>query len=251
LELLNKINKYTINTYNRPPIILTKGKGCWVYDLADRKYLDFLAGITVNALGYTDEELVLVLAEQASKLVHLSNLYHNEYAGELAELLVESTREGGGFDAARVFFANSGTEANEGAFKFVFHCRSLGSLSATPSPKYQEVFSPLVPGFVHSNYNDIKKIPELVNDSTCAVIIEPIQGEGGIWEASVDFLEALRKRCNEVNALLIYDEVQCGLELAIIIIVMLIIIIISNNNSNGNNNVLIIIFSNNKLANLL
>ncbi|RIA84869.1 pyridoxal phosphate-dependent transferase [Glomus cerebriforme] len=234
LELLDRQSKYTINTYNRPPIILVKGKGCWVYDLADRKYLDFSAGIAVNALGHADAELASVIADQASKLIHLSNLYHNEYAGELAELLVNYTKEGGGFDAAKVFFSNSGTEANEGALKFArkwgklvskegkdkygvvsfnnaFHGRSMGALSATPSPKYQAPFSPLVPGFVHSIYNDIKKIPEFVNENTCAVIVEPIQGEGGIWEASVSFLEALRKRCDEVNALLIYDEIQCGL----------------------------------------
>lgn len=234
IELLNKQDKYTINTYNRPPIVLTKGKGCWVYDLADRKFLDFSAGIAVNALGHADAELASVIADQATKLIHLSNLYHNEYAGELAELLVNITKEGGGFEAARVFFSNSGTEANEGALKFArkwgrnvskegkekygvisynnaFHGRTMGALSATPSPKYQAPFSPLVPGFVHSIYNDIEKIPEVVNENTCAVIVEPIQGEGGVWEATVDFLEALRKRCDEVNALLIFDEIQCGL----------------------------------------
>lgn len=234
LELLEKQDKYTINTYLRPPIILAKGQGCWVYDLADRRYLDFSAGIAVNALGHADTELASVIADQASKLVHLSNLYHNEYSGELAELLVNSIKAGGGFEAAKVFFSNSGTEANEGALKFArkwgknvskvgkekygivsfnnaFHGRSMGALSATPSPKYQAPFLPLVPGFVHSIYNDIDKIPEFVNENTCAVIIEPIQGEGGVWEASVDFLKALRKRCDEVNALLIFDEIQCGL----------------------------------------
>ncbi|CAB5396370.1 unnamed protein product, partial [Rhizophagus irregularis] len=156
--------------------------------------------------------LASVIADQATKLIHLSNLYHNEYAGELAELLVNITKEGGGFEAARVFFSNSGTEANEGALKFArkwgkqvskegkekygvisynnaFHGRTMGALSATPSPKYQAPFSPLVPGFVHSIYNDIEKIPEVVNENTCAVIVEPIQ----------------------VNALLIFDEIQCGL----------------------------------------
>lgn len=233
-ELLARQDQYTINTYARPPIILTKGKGCWVFDLGDRAYLDFSAGIAVNALGHADDELAKVIADQSSKLVHLSNLYHNEYAGELAEYLVKSTINGGGFEAAKVFFSNSGTEANEGALKFsrkwgklisnggkekygvvsfmnAFHGRSMGALSATPSPKYQTPFSPLVPGFVHSNYNDIEKIPEFVNENTCAVIVEPIQGEGGVWEAKVDFLEALRKRCDEVNALLIFDEIQCGL----------------------------------------
>ncbi|CAG8499737.1 13735_t:CDS:2, partial [Cetraspora pellucida] len=238
-QLLAKQEKYTINTYLRPPIILSHGKGCHVYDLANREYLDFTAGIAVNALGHSDPELARVIHEQALKLVHLSNLYHNEYAGQLAELLVESTRSGGGFEASKVFFSNSGTEANEGALKFArkwgkhvgkksneelnmnkygvvsfsnaFHGRSFGSLSATPAPKYQSPFAPMVPGFVTIPYNDISKINEHVTDKTCAVIVEPIQGEGGVWEATVPFIEALRKRCDEVEALLIFDEIQCGL----------------------------------------
>ncbi|CAG8816549.1 21356_t:CDS:2, partial [Racocetra persica] len=241
-QLLARQEKYTINTYLRPPIVLSHGKGCRVYDLANREYLDFSAGIAVNALGHSDPELARVIHEQALKLVHLSNLYHNEYAGELAELLVESTRNGGGFEASKVFFTNSGTEANEGALKFArkwgkyvgkksnstneelnmnkygvvsfsnaFHGRSFGSLSATPAPKYQSPFAPMVPGFVTIPYNDISKINEYVTDKTCAVIVEPIQGEGGVWEATVPFIEALRKRCDEVEALLIFDEIQCGL----------------------------------------
>ncbi|KAF0474123.1 acetylornithine and succinylornithine aminotransferase [Gigaspora margarita] len=240
-QLLAKQAKYTINTYLRPPIIFSHGKGCHVYDLANREYLDFSAGIAVNALGHSDPEVARVVYEQALKLVHLSNLYNNEHAIELAELLVESTRSGGGFDASKIFFTNSGTEANEGAFKFArkwgkyvgkknnntnelnmnkygvvsfsnaFHGRSFGALSATPSPKYQSPFTPMVPGFVTVPYNDISNINEYVNDETCAVIVEPIQGEGGVWEATVPFIEALRKRCDEVEALLIFDEIQCGL----------------------------------------
>ncbi|CAG8508216.1 21098_t:CDS:2 [Dentiscutata erythropus] len=238
-QLLAKQAKYTINTYVRPPIILSHGKGCHVYDLANRDYLDFSAGIAVNALGHSDPEVARVVHDQALKLVHLSNLYNNEYAGELAELLVESTRSGGGFEASKIFFTNSGTEANEGALKFArkwgkyvgkknneelnmnkygvvsfsnaFHGRSFGSLSATPSPKYQSPFTPMVPGFVTIPYNDISKINEHVNEGTCAVIVEPLQGEGGVWEATVPFIEALRKRCDEVEALLIFDEIQCGL----------------------------------------
>ncbi|CAG8639024.1 36245_t:CDS:2, partial [Gigaspora margarita] len=240
-QLLAKQAKYTINTYLRPPIIFSHGKGCHVYDLANREYLDFSAGIAVNALGHSDPEVARVVYEQALKLVHLSNLYNNEHAIELAELLVEYTRSGGGFEASKIFFTNSGTEANEGAFKFArkwgkyvgkknnntnelnmnkygvvsfsnaFHGRSFGALSATPSPKYQSPFTPMVPGFVTVPYNDISNINEYVNDETCAVIVEPIQGEGGVWEATVPFIEALRKRCDEVEALLIFDEIQCGL----------------------------------------
>ncbi|RHZ76483.1 hypothetical protein Glove_197g8 [Diversispora epigaea] len=240
-QLLAKQDKYTLNTYARPPIIFSHGKGCRVYDLAEREYLDFTAGIAVNALGHSDPEVAHVISEQANKLVHLSNLYHNEHAGELAEYLVESTRAGGGFEASKVFFTNSGTEANEGALKFArkwgkfygkkgindgsvntekfgvisfsnaFHGRSFGALSATPTKKYQSPFTPMLPGFVSAPFNDLNKINEFVNDTTCAVIVEPIQGEGGVWEASVPFLESLRKRCDDVGALLIFDEIQCGL----------------------------------------
>src|SRR5438067_2869789 len=118
MKLIEKQSKYLINTYSRPPIVFSKGKGCFLYDLADREYLDFMSGIAVNALGHSDEELIKVMSEQAKKLIHLSNLYYNEYAGDLAELLVTATKQGGGFDAAKIFFSNTGTEANEGAFKF-------------------------------------------------------------------------------------------------------------------------------------
>ncbi|CAH1758049.1 7113_t:CDS:2 [Entrophospora sp. SA101] len=232
-KLLDKQSKYLINTYNRPPVIFSRGKGCLIYDLADREYLDFTAGIAVNAFGHSDEEVTKVLSEQASKLFHTSNLYFNEHAGDLAELLVETTKEGGGFEAAKIFFSNTGTEANEGAFKFArkwaklssgnqekigvvsftdaFHGRTMGSLSATHNKKYQIQFTPLVPGFTLAPFNDTSKINEHVNQNTCAVIVEPIQGEGGVWIATQEFLEALRKRCDEVGALLIYDEIQCGL----------------------------------------
>nr|CAG8470446.1 491_t:CDS:2 [Entrophospora candida]CAG8471132.1 7132_t:CDS:2 [Entrophospora candida] len=232
-KLLDKQSKYLINTYNRPPVIFSRGKGCLIYDLADREYLDFTAGIAVNAFGHSDEEVTKVLSEQASKLFHTSNLYFNEHAGDLAELLVETTKEGGGFEAAKIFFSNTGTEANEGAFKFArkwaklssgnqekigvvsftdaFHGRTMGSLSATHNKKYQIQFTPLVPGFTLAPFNDTSKINEHVNQNTCAVVVEPIQGEGGVWVATQEFLGALRKRCDEVGALLIYDEIQCGL----------------------------------------
>lgn len=171
---------------------------------------------------------------QAKTLVHASNLYYNPWTGALSKLLVEKTLESGGMhDAASVFVCNSGSEANEAAIKFArkvgkvldtsgekfefvsfhnaFHGRTMGSLSATPNPKYQKPFSPMVPGFKYGDYNDIAAINDLVDAKTCGVIVEPIQGEGGVQVASDEFLLALAKRCREVGAVLIYDEIQCGL----------------------------------------
>jgi len=185
------------------------------------------------------------LRDQAGKLLHTSNLYHNESAGKLAELLVELTKSHGApsFDGAKVFFANSGTEANEGALKVArkvgkerwakatgkptddpscdkheivcfengFHGRSMGALSVTSNPKYQNPFAPLIPGVRVGKLNAQESIDNLISEKTCAVIVEPIQGEGGIQTASVDWLKALRKKCDEVGAVLIFDEIQCGL----------------------------------------
>lgn len=166
--------------------------------------------------------------------MHTSNLYHNPWTGSLSKLLIEATRTSGGMhDAARVFVCNSGSEANEAAIKFArkmgkhidpsgakhgivsfhnsFHGRTMGSLSATPNPKYQKPFGPMIPGFTYGTYNDVAGITDLVTESTCGVIVEPIQGEGGVNVATDEFLAALRKRCNDVGAVLIYDEIQSGL----------------------------------------
>jgi acetylornithine aminotransferase len=213
--------------------MFTHGKGSYIYDTADRKYLDFTAGIAVNALGHSDEEVANVLFEQAKKLVHCSNLYHNENTGLLAEKLVTATVEQGGFNASKVFLSNSGTESNEGALKFgrkwgkvvdpsgkkhkivsftnAFHGRSMGALSATYNPKYQQPFAPLIPGFDVGEFNNVEQVKSIIDDDTCAVIVEPIQGEGGVHPAKKEFLEALRKECDDHNALLIFDEIQCGL----------------------------------------
>jgi acetylornithine aminotransferase len=211
-----------------------KGEGCYLWDVENRQYLDFTAGIAVNALGHCDPEMSKIMYQQASTLVHCSNLYYNPWVGSLSQLLVEKTRESGSMkDVSKVFVCNSGSEANEAAIKFArkygkevqpngskteivsfngsFHGRTMGSLSATPNPKYQKPFSPMIPGFKYANYNDIDSINQLVTEKTCGVIIEPIQGEGGVNVASHEFLLALRKRCNEVGAVLIYDEIQCGL----------------------------------------
>ncbi|GAA6020998.1 hypothetical protein JCM8202_003811 [Rhodotorula sphaerocarpa] len=262
-DVVRKLERHaavTLNTYARPPYILQRGKGCKLYDTHDREFLDFSGGIAVNALGHADEGVAKVIQDQARKLVHCSNLWHNEWSGELAYLLVQKTKELGGLGYApgqpstdegegglKVFFTNSGTESNEGAIKFMrkygklvsaeqnalgaekgltaptdekveivsfrdgFHGRSMGALSATWQDKYQRPFSPLVPGFVPATLNDIDALEHVITDKTCGVLVEPIQGEGGILEASEDFLRALRRRCDQVGALLVFDEIQCGL----------------------------------------
>ncbi|EOD46415.1 putative pre-rrna processing protein [Neofusicoccum parvum UCRNP2] len=233
-RLVNDQMPYMVPTYVRPPPMFHKGEGCYLYDVENRKYLDFTAGIAVNALGHCDPQMVKLMAEQAQTLIHTSNLYHNPWTGALSKLLVEKTVAGGGMHTAeKTFICNSGSEANEAAIKFArkvgkeldpsgekyelvsfhssFHGRTMGSLSATPNPKYQKPFAPMVPGFRYGTYNDIEAIPSLVTESTCGVIIEPIQGEGGVNVATPEFLLALRKRCTEVGAVLIYDEIQSGL----------------------------------------
>lgn len=225
---------YMVATYVRPPPVMAKGEGCYLWDIENRRYLDFTAGIAVNALGHCDPEMSKLLYQQSQTLVHSSNLYHNPWIGALSQLLVQKTLQAGAMaSASKAFICNSGSEANEAAIKFCrkvgrtrtpdgsqheivsfhnsFHGRTMGSLSATPNPKYQKPFSPMVPGFKYGTYNDIASIPSLVTSKTCGVIIEPIQGEGGVNVASAAFLQALRDRCNEVGAALVYDEIQCGL----------------------------------------
>ncbi|ODO10632.1 hypothetical protein I350_01229 [Cryptococcus amylolentus CBS 6273] len=241
--MIDDHSSYLLNTYARPPILFSHGKSCSLYTASGQEYLDFTAGIAVTALGHSDAGVNRVMADQAQKLSHASNVYWNESAGELAKVLVERTRENGGIglskDAqgedkgARVFFSNSGTEANEGALKFAraygktiaedktdivcfsnaFHGRSMGALSCTPNPKYQAPFAPLIPGIKVGEYNnmDDAKLKELINDKTCGVIVEPIQGEGGVGEGNKAWFEKLGRRCREVGAVLIYDEIQCGL----------------------------------------
>jgi acetylornithine aminotransferase len=218
--------------------MITHGNRSTLTDSSGRDYLDFTAGIAVVALGHNDPEVNKVVNEQSGKIAHASNIYWNEHAGELAKSLVENTKthkglglSEGSSDGAKVFFSNSGTEANEGAMKFArlygkqvggddktgivcftnaFHGRTMGALSCTPNPKYQAPFAPLIPGVRVGEYNnmDEAKMRELVDEHTCGVIVEPIQGEGGVGTASVEWLELLGKRCREVGAVLIYDEIQ-------------------------------------------
>ncbi|KAL2843121.1 pyridoxal phosphate-dependent transferase [Aspergillus pseudoustus] len=234
VAFVNERAPYLVPTYVRPNPIMVKGKGSYLWDMENRRYLDLTAGIAVNSLGHCDPEIAKIISEQAETLLHASNLYHNAWVGALSKDLITLTRESGAMrDAAQVFIANSGTEANEAAIKFArktgrsrdpsgakheivsfhnsFHGRTMGALSATPNPKYQTPFSPMLPGFKYGKYNDVAQLQELVTDKTCGVIVEPIQGEGGVHVATPEFLSALRKRCDEVGAVLIFDEIQCGL----------------------------------------
>ncbi len=213
-------------TYARAPFVLDHGKGCWVYDTAGNAYLDCVAGIAVNALGHCDQGLNAALIAQAEKLWHVSNLYYSAPQARLAKRLCDHSF------ADRVFFCNSGAEANEGAFKFArkwalehvgqnkhaivsftnaFHGRTIGALAATPREKYQAPFRPLMPGVRTAPFNDLAGAADVIGDDVCAVIVEPLQGEGGIHPASTEFLTGLRALCDQHRALLIFDEVQCGL----------------------------------------
>ncbi|KAK2774040.1 acetylornithine aminotransferase [Onygenales sp. PD_12] len=233
-SFVNERAPFMVTTYVRPTPVMVSGEGCYLWDMRGQKYLDFTAGIAVTSLGHSDRGVSDIVASQSQKLLHASNLYHNEWTGTLSQLLVSYTLESGAMrDATQAFICNSGTEANEAAIKFArkvghtldptgskhefvsftnsFHGRTYGALSATPNPKYQAPFAPMVPGFKYGTYNDIAQLPTLITENTCGVIVEPIQGEGGVNMATPEFLTALRARCDEVNAVLIFDEIQCGL----------------------------------------
>lgn len=215
---------YLFNTYNRFPIVLEKGEGAYVYDDRGEKYLDFVGGIAVNSLGHSNEKLTEALASQAKNLIHVSNLYWTKPQLSLAKKLVENSL------FQKAFFCNSGAEAVEGALKLArkyackqksgryeiiamknsFHGRTYAAVTATGQPKYQEGFSPLMPGITHVPFNDFQALREAITDKTCAVLLEPIQGEGGIHSADAEYLRAVRALCDESGLLLIYDEVQCG-----------------------------------------
>ncbi|KAF8004028.1 hypothetical protein HF325_001476 [Metschnikowia pulcherrima] len=233
-KFIDDITKpYTVTTYARPNLVITRGKGSFVYDLEDREYVDFTAGIAVTCLGHSHEEVSNIIAKQSLTLMHCLNLYYNAPAGDLANKLVRKTVEANGMaDAQRVFLCNSGTEANEAALKFArryakrqndakteiicfqngFHGRTMGALSVTANPKYQLPFAPLVPGIQVADSSDIESVKNVISkEKTAAVIIEPIQGEGGVNTVDSEFLRELRKLCTENDVVLIYDEIQCGL----------------------------------------
>ncbi|HJC89979.1 MAG TPA: aspartate aminotransferase family protein [Candidatus Mediterraneibacter excrementigallinarum] len=214
-----------IHVYNRFPIVLDHGKGMYLYDTDGKEYLDFAAGIAVCGLGYGNEELNEALKAQIDKLCHTSNLFYHECCGEAAKELNRVS----GMD--RIFFTNSGTEANEGALKaarryaftkktgryeFIamedsFHGRSFGAVSVTGHDSYREPFEPVLPGVKFAKFNDLDSVKALVSDKTCAIILEPLQGEGGIHLATQEFMEGIRKICDDNDILMICDEVQCGM----------------------------------------
>ena len=222
--------RYLMNTYKRPPVVFTHGRGCRLYDSSGREYLDFLGGIAVNALGYSHPRLVRVIRREAGRAVHLSNLFHNPYQGPLARKLSEWS----GLD--RVFFTNSGTEAMDGALKLArayaraksalggahrktrilalensFHGRTFGALSITYPEKYREPFAPLVPGVEFVRFNDVADLQSKFDGSVCALVLETIQGEGGICPVREDFWLAARSLAAQHDSALIADEIQCGL----------------------------------------
>ncbi|MFP3153032.1 aspartate aminotransferase family protein [Lachnospiraceae bacterium ZAX-1] len=215
-----------LHTYNRYQMVLDRGEGVYLYDIDGKKYLDFAAGIAVQALGYGNKEYNDALKEQADKLIHASNYFYNAPMANAAEKLAKAS------GLARVFFTNSGTESVEGALKAAkkyaytkdgttdheiiamdqsFHGRSLGALSVTGNPHYQEPFAPLLQGVKFAQFNHLDSVKALVNEKTCAIIMETIQGEGGIYPAETDFIVGIRKLCDEHDILLILDEIQCGM----------------------------------------
>lgn len=225
-EYIEEAEESLLHTYNRYQIVLEKGDGVYLYDTDGKKYLDFAAGIAVFAFGYNNKEYNDALKSQIDKIIHTSNLYYNVPASNAAKKLTSLA----GMD--RVFFTNSGTEAIEGAIKTArkyaynkdgrndheiiamkhsFHGRSMGALSVTGNEKYQEAFKPLIGGVKFAEYNNLDSVKELVTDKTCAIILEPVQGEGGIYPATEEFIKGIRNICDDNDILLIFDEVQCGM----------------------------------------
>lgn len=225
-EYIEQAEQDLLHTYNRYQIVLDKGDGVYLYDLDGKKYLDFCAGIAVFALGYHNEAYNNALKNQIDKLIHTSNYYYNVPTVEAARKLKKAS----GMD--RVFFTNSGAEANEGAIKAArkyaflkdgctdheiiamnhsFHGRTYGALSVTGNPHYREAFEPMIGNIRFADLNDYESVLSQVTDKTCAIILEPVQGEGGVFPATEEFLKKLRTLCDEKDILLIFDEIQCGM----------------------------------------
>lgn len=215
--------KYVMKTYNRFPLTFEKGEGMYVYDENGKEYLDFVAGIAVNSLGHNHPKLVKAISEQAAKLIHISNLYYTEPQVKLAQKLVEN----GSLD--KVFFCNSGAEAIEAALKLArkygsktgrqeiitmhqsFHGRTFGAVTATGQDHYHEGFGDMLPHIKYATFNEIESVKAAVNENTIAILMEPVQGEGGIRPAKKEFLQQVRQLCDEKDILLMFDEVQCGI----------------------------------------
>lgn len=226
-EVIDLEQKYILQTYGRPEFVLEKGDGVYLFDTDGKQYLDFVSGLSVNALGYNNQMIQDAANEQLGKLIHVSNLYHTIPAPQLAQLLCENSF------ADRVFFCNSGTESIEAALKFArkwgyknfgdspknkiiamnnsFHGRTYGGISATGQPKYHKGFGPMLPGIEFADLNDLESVEKLVDSQTVAVLMEPLQAEGGIHSSDPAFLEGVRALCDEMKMLLVFDEIQCGL----------------------------------------
>lgn len=225
-ELKASADQYLMGTYARQPISIVRGRGTKVYDLEGREYVDFVGGIAVNLLGHGHPDLVLAVQKQAAQLIHTSNLYYTEPQVRLAQMLVDHSF------ADQVFFCNSGAEANEAAIKLVrryshdkygsgrfeiitmkqsFHGRTMATLTATGQEKVQKGYEPLVPGFSYVTFNHLAELQHALTDKTAAIMLEPIQGEGGVHVVSREYLKAVRELCTQRDILLIFDEVQTGM----------------------------------------
>lgn len=225
-EYMDLGEQYFIHTYNRFPVVIEKGEDVYVYDVTGKKYLDFAAGIAVSALGYSNDAYKEALKLQVDKILHTSNLYYNVPSIEAAEKLVKKA------GLKKAFFTNSGAEAIEGALKMAkryaydkngadeyeiiamkhsFHGRTMGALALTGNAHYQEPFGPMIPGIKYAKFNNLDSVKALVSEKTCAIILEPVQGEGGIYPAEKEFMEGIRNICDEKDILMICDEIQCGM----------------------------------------
>ncbi|WP_029543095.1 acetylornithine transaminase [Selenomonas sp. AB3002] len=226
-EIMAKDKAGYLPVFNRYEIVLDHGEGAYVWDHNGKKYLDFLGGIAVNVLGHNHPALVKAVSEQAGKMLHCSNLYYTQPQADAADKLARLS----GLEEAKVFFGNSGAEANEGAIKLArkfahakdpeksqiitawmsFHGRTLATLTATGQPHYQEGVGPLPEGFDYVHYNDIAELESMMSDKTCAVMLETIQGEGGVYPPNPGYLQKVRELCDKHGALLIFDEIQAGI----------------------------------------
>jgi predicted acetylornithine/succinylornithine family transaminase len=223
-EIVEREKKYLIQNYGRYPLALARGKGCYMFDFAGKRYLDLITGIGVNALGHGHPRVLRVLREQAAKMIHCSNLYYHEYQGMLAERLAKAS------GLQRSFFCNSGTEAMEAALKMIrshgnhtapgkidivsfensFHGRTLGAISVTGQPKYRKDFEPLIPGVKFVPFNNPEALEAAVDGNTAGIVVEVIQGEGGVYPISEAMARKTRELADRHNALLVFDEIQCG-----------------------------------------
>ncbi len=225
-QIVERERQFLLHTYNRYPVVLTRGKGVFLWDIAGKRYLDFVSGLGVNALGHAHPRIAKTIREQVTKLIHVSNLYYHEYQGPLAEKLCALS------GLNRAFFSNSGTEAIEGSIKLArlaghraggeakcrlvalegsYHGRTFGALSLTGQAKHRQGFEPLLEDVTFVKQNDLDGLRAAVNDNTCAIVLEPIFGEGGIYECSAEFLRECRALADRHRVALIFDEIQCGL----------------------------------------